>query len=955
MLVVVLLAAPALEAQMVFSDPGFVSETIAALPPFTPVGVAFVPDGRLFIWQKAGVVGVVKNGALLAAPFVDISAQTNQFGDRGLLGLALHPDFATNGFVYLLYTVEAGGDPNDGGPKTSRLSRVTADPANPDVALSGSEVVILDGIPSNSPSHSIGTVRFAPDGTMFVGSGDGAEFNFVDFLALRALDLDSLNGKILRINPDGTAPVDNPFYDGTNSNRSKVWSYGLRNPFRFSLHPVSGEPVLGDVGWNLWEEVNEGRGANFGWPCFEGNAPQPLYQPQFVECQQLPASAVAPPVYAYHHSTPDAFGVTGSTVIAGPVYTGSEYPTQYVGSLFIADYTARWIRRIIVDDDGQLITVAPFAANVDGPVALEQGPDGLLYYVALNSGEIGRVGFNGPLAQASATPTFGHSPLAVSFSSAGSRATNGGPLGYSWAFGDGTTSAAADPIHTYTAVGVAAFTATLTVTDTAGRTSSDSVRITVGSTPPSATIATPPDDTVVFPGQTIAFQGSAVDPEEGPLPGTAMTWMVLLHHNTHVHIVQTATGSQGSIFISNHGDGQFAYEIVLTARDSSGLTGTASAVLPVNPDKLLFPTALTFSPSSVEGGTPTTGTVTLSAPAPAGGAVVALSSDTPSLAVPTAVTVPQGTPTTTFPATTSAVASLATATVTATLNGLAAATVPVHPILSGRVAGYRFDEGIGTVIGDVSGSANNGILSGATWTAEGLAFDGVDDFATVPDSPTLDLGAVGAIAVRVRLDSVGRWNGVIAKGSANSDPAHNYALEVVDINLARCILGNGTSSLLVDSSITVVAGRFYHLACVWNGTTVSLYIDGELSNSVTQTLTPAGNTAPLSIGQFGGNSDRLHGTTDEVRIYSRALTQAEVQQDMTTAIGGGTAPSDTTPPTPASALAATTVSASQINLAWTGSTDNVGVTGYHVERCQDAACTNFTPITTTTGPGFDDA
>jgi glucose/arabinose dehydrogenase len=584
-----LLATPGSGWTETFADSGFTAETVATLEPFTPVGLAFAPDGSIFVWEKGGRVRIVRNGTLLPTPFIDIQTRVNQYQDRGLLGLAVDPNFSTNRFVYLLYTVETGGDPNDSGPKTSRLSRVTANSANPDVALPGSEVFLLDGIPATGSSHTIGTVRFAPDGTLFVGSGDGASPNFPDPDALRAQDLDSLNGKILRLNPDGSAAQDNPFSDGTNSNRSKVWAYGLRNPFRFSLHPVGGEPVIGDVGWGSWEEVNIGRGANFGWPCFEGNDRQPDYNAVFSECQALSSSAVTAPLYTYHHSDPDAFGVTGATVIGGPIYTGSEYPVQYQGSLFIADYVGQWIRRLVFDADGHLLSVVPFAADIEGPVTIEQGPDGLLYYIAFNSGEIRRIRFNGPIAKASVTtPTFGFSPLDVTFSSEGSLASDGSLLSYAWEFGDGDTSPQPNPTHRYTATGTATFTATLTITDGAGRTSSDSVRITVGSTPPIPNISAPPNGLVVFPGQTIIYQGSAIDPEDGPLDASALSWIVLLHHNTHLHVLQTTAGAQGSFDVTDHGQGTFAYEIVLTARDSSGLTETTSVLLPATHATIAF-------------------------------------------------------------------------------------------------------------------------------------------------------------------------------------------------------------------------------------------------------------------------------------------------------------------------------------------------------------------------------
>src|SRR5262245_16509681 len=126
-----------------FSDPSFSSEVIASVDPFTLVGMAWAPDGHLFVWQKNGVVRVIDNGVLLPEPFLDFSSKVNTFDDRGMWGLAFDPDFETNGYVYLTYTYEEGGNPFDSAPKTSRLSRVTADPANHHVVLPGSEVVIL--------------------------------------------------------------------------------------------------------------------------------------------------------------------------------------------------------------------------------------------------------------------------------------------------------------------------------------------------------------------------------------------------------------------------------------------------------------------------------------------------------------------------------------------------------------------------------------------------------------------------------------------------------------------------------------------------------------------------------------------------------------------------------------------------------------------------------------------
>jgi glucose/arabinose dehydrogenase len=579
-----LILVPARLPAQTFSDPGFVSDTIVTLPPYSPVGLTFAPDGRMFVWQENGVVRVFKNGALLPTPFIDISSHVNSVNDRGLLGLALHPDFSNNGYVYLLYTYENAGNPNDSSPKTARLTRVKADPANPDVAIQGSEVVLLgsigtgpcsnypdgsDCIGSDSDSHTIGTLRFAPDGKLFVGSGDGASYADADPLALRAQNLNSLNGKLLRINADGTAPSDNPFYDSSNpnSNRSKVYAYGLRNPYRFGLHPVTGEPYIGDVGWEKWEEVDRGRGANFGWPCYEGNGPQLGYQAYFTQCQQLAQSDTTAPLFTYDHAT-------GRAIIGGHFYTATQFPTQYRNTYFFADYTGGWIRRMVFDAGNNVSSIESFATDIDGLVSLEFGPDGSLYYISLPNGEVRRIRYaSAPTAKASVNLSSGYSPLTVSFSSAGSSDPNNSALAYLWEFGDGTTSTNPNPTKTYTVSGVKTFTAKLTVTNAQNVGSSSTLTIVVGSSPPTATI-TAPQDAAIFPAGTIVtYRGSATDPDETLAPG-ALNWSVLLHHDDHVHPYLTSTGPSGSFVVETHGAGTYFYEIILTAIDSSGLKNT---------------------------------------------------------------------------------------------------------------------------------------------------------------------------------------------------------------------------------------------------------------------------------------------------------------------------------------------------------------------------------------------
>ena len=354
---------------------------------------AFAPDGRIFIVEKPGVVRVFKDGALLPAPLIDIQDRVNTFWFRGLLGFAIDPDFLSNGYVYLLYTYEH--DPDDyTGPKTARLTRVTVvgDEASPDT-----EVVILgtvsgapcgdfppgaDCIAGDAQHHTASDIRFAADGTLFVTTGDAAP-NAVEELSLRAQDLDSLAGKVLHINPDGTGVAGNPFWNGDpNANRSKVWARGLRNPFRLTVRPDTSIPYLGDVGWDGWEEINVVRpGANLGWPCYEGIDHQLGYESDPI-CQALyllEPGAVTPPLYAY-------------PTLPGGSVTGGDFAITYsgpqAGAYFFGDWSRSWIKYLTVNDDDELIAVQDFATGADGPVAFKTGLNGEIYYLAYQEGEL---------------------------------------------------------------------------------------------------------------------------------------------------------------------------------------------------------------------------------------------------------------------------------------------------------------------------------------------------------------------------------------------------------------------------------------------------------------------------------------------------------------------------------------------------------------------------------------
>lgn len=404
-----------------------------------PTAIDFTPDGRrMYIAQQDGLVRVRVNGVLNSTPFIDIRAQVNGTRDRGLLDIAVHPDFEANPYVYLLYTYDppevfqnashplAGPDKN--GNRAARLVRVTADAAtNYTTAVAGSEVVLLGGnstwqnfnafvnstvdfdepaggylpdgtpvrdfIATDSESHTIGSVEFAKDGSLFVSTGDGASYNRVDPRAVRVQNIDDLAGKILRIDPiTGQGLPDNPFYNGDpNANRSKVYQYGLRNPFRVTVDPVSGRLYVGDVGWTQWEEINSGApGANFGWPYFEGgsttNERTTRYQ-DLPEAQAFYASGqvATPPVLGLNH------GTTGiNAIISGDFVPNAIYPEVFRNTLLFNDLGQGIVRAIRFNAAGGVDTVTEFQSGARVVVQIVTGPDGLLYFVDLDDGIVGR-------------------------------------------------------------------------------------------------------------------------------------------------------------------------------------------------------------------------------------------------------------------------------------------------------------------------------------------------------------------------------------------------------------------------------------------------------------------------------------------------------------------------------------------------------------------------------------
>ncbi len=423
-----------------------------------PTAIDWTPDGRyMVVAQKGGIVRVVDNGTLRSTPLIDLSSEVNTAGDRGLLGIAINPNFATNPYIYLLYTYDppetagrtGAAAPDQDGNRPSRLVRVTvnpttmiADPASkvvllgknsiwaytsrPDVNSNGDRSIVPSGIvngttitaPANQieigtqdndpdragiqnqnirdylatdgDSHSIGAVHFGPDGYLYVTVGDGTSYNFADPRAVRVQDIHNLSGKLLRIDPTtGEGAPGNPYYQASdpNSNQSKVFYYGVRNAYRFSFDPVTNLPVVGDVGWTTWEEINTGpAGTNFGWPYLEGPGRTGSYQDlaqamTFYNNGNRNNATDQPavfPILSRSHGSPD----NAAAITAGDFYNQNTMIFDDVlnGNLYAATLNAsRQVTNVQVVDTG-----------IPGIVDLQKGPDGSLYGADVYDGTIRR-------------------------------------------------------------------------------------------------------------------------------------------------------------------------------------------------------------------------------------------------------------------------------------------------------------------------------------------------------------------------------------------------------------------------------------------------------------------------------------------------------------------------------------------------------------------------------------
>jgi glucose/arabinose dehydrogenase len=511
-----------------------------------PTAMAMAPDGRLFVCNQWGSLRVIKGDVLLPGPFLEVATSLN--GERGLLGVAIDPDFPSSPYVYVYYTAS---DP----VIHNRISRFTVSSAHPDTVVAGSETALLDLDPLDATNHNGGALHFGPDGKLYVAVGENG-------YGPHAQDTGSLLGKILRINKDGTIPADNPFYARASGKYRAIWALGLRNPFTFSFQGGTGRMWINDVGEHDWEEIDEGaRGANYGWPATEGATSNPAY---------------VPPLYTYANTSYLGTG-TECAIVGSDFYApdAPQFPSDYQGDYFFGDYCAGWIKSMDVPGG----TPRDFITGIRNLTGLLVGRDGALYYVEHELGNVVKVTYAAsPAPHVSLSPQ----PATVTEGSPASfrvSATGQAPLAYRWQRNGADIPGADSAAYVLPSAALADSGAVFRciVSNAQGSDTSAGALLSVTrNRPPVAAIILPDTAYTYRAGDTLRFAGTGADPEDGALPPSSFTWRIDLHHDTHTHPFLPPTPGTGPGYVVIPTTGETSpnvwLRIYLTVADSRGMT-----------------------------------------------------------------------------------------------------------------------------------------------------------------------------------------------------------------------------------------------------------------------------------------------------------------------------------------------------------------------------------------------
>jgi glucose/arabinose dehydrogenase len=524
-----------------------------------PTAMAFAPDGRLFVLEKNGRILIIKDDELVTTPFAVLN-NVDDFNERGLGGIAFDPNFAQNGYIYLYYTV-----------KNQNRNRVSRVKAQGDAMIPNSEEILLDLETLAGTIHNGGAMAFGADGKLYISVGDGANSNL-------SQSLSSTSGKFLRINPDGSIPNDNPFFNSTSGINRAIWALGFRNSFTFAIQPGTNKMFANDVGGGLFEEINEiEKGANYGWNLIEGMRPNNVNPP----------SDYRDPLYAYNHSL-------GCAIVGAAFYNPhhAQFPASYVGKYFFADYCAGYIK---VFNPTTKQVESTFATGINRPLDFEISHDGEMYYLEragmgggsqqdntnTNNGALWKIVYTG-----SGAPNISEQPEDVLVSVGDSAtfhisASGSQPLSFQWKRNGFDIPNAKDNHLTIRNLSIndngAKFACS--VSNNFGSAMSQEAILTVTTdTRPSPSITSPAINARYQAGQVLSFEGTATDLEDGNLPASAFTWWIDFHHDNHTHpgLSPTSGSKSGGFIIPRFGEVATSvwYRVYLKVTDSQGLSKT---------------------------------------------------------------------------------------------------------------------------------------------------------------------------------------------------------------------------------------------------------------------------------------------------------------------------------------------------------------------------------------------
>jgi len=527
-----------------------------------PTAMEVLPDGRLIILEKQGNILLTNpNVANPTSSIIYTLDNVEAEFERGLLTLAVDPDFSTNNHFYIYYTT------ND---YRLRLSRLTLTEN-----VASNEVIIWESQepfdPVQSPYHFGGALAVTNTGKIFFATGDM-------MFPAKTQDLQFNHGKLLRLNIDGSIPADNPIAN------SPYYAWGLRNPFKGFYDEQTSTFMMGVVGGNdhsnSWEDIHYAKkGANYGWPnCGDTgrNTDGSCIDATYTD-----------PIYSFQHR-PNR----GNSIIGGFVYRNGNFPAAYQGSLFMADYAQSWIRYLTLDDelmpngtgvgeDKAINLKRPTGGK--GIVDIKQGKNGEIFYLDLITGVVRKIFFkNGTLLNiisSTADKNIGEPPLNVQVNGEVNY-TGNGTLTYTWFFGDGEQSNSLAADHTYNLPGT--YKARLNVEASTGESvTSEEILITVGS-PPEVQIIEPIDGYEFIAGERIEFSGVASD--INGLTDENYNWNILFKHNDHTHPggITGYAGTSGTLNIPTTGHSfhdETGFIINLEVTNQNGITTSKSVTI----------------------------------------------------------------------------------------------------------------------------------------------------------------------------------------------------------------------------------------------------------------------------------------------------------------------------------------------------------------------------------------